>query len=85
MRALGFAAAAVTVAVSFPLAGCERFQQKEPLPAYHDSKLDAMRSITGSTLPTSHESNAIRADADQRAAAGPPAPAEAASVPAAAR
>lgn len=35
----------------FAGAGCDRLQQQGPIPTYPDSKLDAMRSVTGATLP----------------------------------
>jgi hypothetical protein len=63
------------------LTACERFEQKGPVPTYHDSKLDVMRSISGEPLPTSHETNAIRADVARSTAAAQAEPAVPASAP----
>jgi hypothetical protein len=59
---------AAACVVVLALTACERFEQKGPVPTYHDSKLDVMRSVTDQPLPTSHERNAIRAGNDQRSA-----------------
>lgn len=51
--------------VALGLTACERFEHKGPVPTYHDSKLDAMRSVTDQPLPTSHERSAILAGSDR--------------------
>lgn len=60
---------AAAVVVVLALTACERFEQKGPVPTYHDSKLDVMRSVTDEPLPTSHERSAMRAGHDQGSAA----------------
>lgn len=73
---------AMTILVTaLALTACERFEQKGPVPTYHDSKLDVMRSVTDQPLPTSHDRSAIRADSQQGSGAADAAPAAPASAP----
>lgn len=70
---------AAAVVVVLALSACERFEHKGPVPTYHDSKLDVMRSVTDQPLPTSHERSAMRATDGKgsEGAAGASAPASA--------
>lgn len=43
--------AALTFVVLVVVAGCDRLQQQGPLPTYPDTKLEAMRAVTGASLP----------------------------------
>ncbi|MCW5657257.1 MAG: hypothetical protein KIT60_06115 [Burkholderiaceae bacterium] len=55
----------IALPAALALTACERFEHKGPVPTYHDSKLDAMRSVTDQPLPTSHERSAITSDSDK--------------------
>lgn len=65
--------AALAVVVPFALAGCDRVQQQGPVPTYPDSKLEAMRAVTGETLP--HDPH----DSAPAAVVAPPRPGAAAA------
>lgn len=48
-RSFGGVASAMSLALG--LLGCDRLQQHGPVPTYPDTKLEAMRTVTGETLP----------------------------------
>jgi hypothetical protein len=54
----------IALPAALALTACERFEHKGPVPTYHDSKLDAMRSVTDQPQPTSHERSAILSNSD---------------------
>lgn len=62
-------AVALALALMVAGAGCDRFQQQAPIPTYPDTKLDAMRAVTGAELPHDPHGPVVRDAAPPAASA----------------